>query len=74
MRLSKLHIATLVLVTLGLFGCENKDYKKCLADAEKYQKDKVECLAKTDATEKEACLSKVEVHKMTKEDCDSSYK
>ena len=58
----------------ALFGCKNKDYEKCLADAQKYEEGKLACAAMTNETEREACTSKNEVHKMTKQDCDSSYK
>ncbi|MEZ4219457.1 MAG: hypothetical protein R3B13_00920 [Polyangiaceae bacterium] len=71
------HVRTVLLLVsaaLLLSGCENKNYKKCLADVDKYEKGKLECAAKTDATEREQCMDRNEVHKMTRADCDSSFK
>lgn len=64
----------LALVLGSTAACKNKDYEKCLKDADDYEKQKVECLAMTDKAQQEACTSKNEVHKISRADCEASYK
>lgn len=66
--------ALAALFALSLAGCENKDYKRCLDQVDGYLKKVAACQEKTDATEKEQCMSAAEVGKMTKEDCDKAFK
>lgn len=65
-------VASLTLAMLA--GCSNKAFDQCMVDANKYEADRVKCLAIADAAEKEACTSKNEVHKLTPQDCQDSYK
>ena len=67
-------VGTLSFVMFAGLGCGNKDLDKCLADADKYEAEKVKCLAITSAPERDACTSKNEVRKMTRQDCQDSYK
>ena len=66
-----LFVSAAVLLSLG---CKNKDYENCLHQADEYDKGKLECLKITDKAQQEACTSKSEVKKITKDDCDKSYK
>ena len=72
MNLKTIVAAGAVLVSM-MPACKSKEYQTCLGQVDTYERAKIDCLAKTDAKERDACTNQNEVRKMTRHDCDEAF-
>jgi hypothetical protein len=59
-------------VLVSISACD-KDYKNCLVRADTYEKNRIDCLAKTDAKERAQCVDQNEVTRITRQDCNEAF-
>lgn len=64
----------LCIPVMFLVACENKEHKKCLEQVDEYQKKVADCGKITDEAKRSECLNLAEVGKITRENCDESFK